>query len=469
MHQPPAETRSPRSVMRLLFGLSDPVRRGEYFVVGVGLMALKYAVEAGTLLAVTGKWLSPAAFLSPLYTQRLALLDNAPAWVGIAYFVWTLPFLWVANSMSARRAADAGASPWAGLCVLIPGLNYAVMLLLCLVPTAKRRPAAAPNAATAEHLGYNPMPWKLAAVLVGPAITVVTMAVSVNWLNEYGLVVFLLAPMAIGATSAFLALRAEPARVGRAFGLALLSLLASGATLMLFALEGAICLLMAAPLILPTGLIGAAVGVTIAKSTIRPGRPYGPAVCVLILPLLAAAEPHLPGSPLRSVTTTVIVNAPPETVWRQVVAFPDLTEPPEWFFRAGIAAPVGATIDGSGVGAVRRCRFTTGEFVEPITTWDEPRLLAFDVARQPHPMAEVNPFGDPHPPHLDSALRSERGEFRLEPLPDGRTRLVGTTWYRLHMRPLDYWAILSDVIIHRIHARVLRHVKTLAEEEAAGS
>src|SRR5690606_24422531 len=156
------------------------------------------------------------------------------------------------------------------------------------------------------------------------------------------------------------------------------------------------------------------------------------------------------------VTSSIIVDAPPELVWKHVVSFPDLDERPEWYFRAGIACPTGATIDGTGVGAVRRCWFTTGEFVEPITAWDEPRLLAFDVVSQPHPMAEVSPFGDPHPPHLDTAIVSQRGEFRLEPLPDGRTRLVGTTWYRLHMAPQGYWAAWTDAIIHGIHHRVLR-------------
>ena len=80
-------------------------------------------------------------------------------------------------------------------------------------------------------------------------------------------------------------------------------------------------------------------------------------------------------------------------------------------------------------------------------------------------MSEVNPFGDPHPPHLDTALVSERGEFRLDPLPGGRTRLVGTTFYRLRMRPLGYWSLWTDGVIHRVHGRVLRHVKSLAEAD----
>jgi hypothetical protein len=60
-------------------------------------------------------------------------------------------------------------------------------------------------------------------------------------------------------------------------------------------------------------------------------------------------------------------------------------------------------------------------------------------------------------------LRSEKGEFLLETLPDGKTRLIGTTWYRLQFWPTAYWQNWSDYVIHRIHLRVLTHIKALAE------
>jgi len=152
-------------------------------------------------------------------------------------------------------------------------------------------------------------------------------------------------------------------------------------------------------------------------------------------------------------------------VWRHVVSFGDLEEPPRWFFRLGIAYPRRATITGTGVGAVRRCEFSTGAFVEPITAWDAPSRLAFDVASQPPPMTEWSPYANLAPPHLSKSFRSRRGEFRLIGLPGGRTRLEGRTWYALDMQPLAYWTLWSDGIVHAIHARVLAHVRSLAEED----
>ena len=119
---------------------------------------------------------------------------------------------------------------------------------------------------------------------------------------------------------------------------------------------------------------------------------------------------------------------------------------------------------GSGPGAVRHCVFSTGPFVEPIEIWDEPHLLRFSVTKNPPPMEEWTPYKAIHPPHLDGFLASERGQFQLIPLPDGGTRLEGTTWYRHNMWPVMYWQTWSDLIIHRIHLRVLQHIKERAEK-----
>lgn len=446
-------------LLRLWFGFREPVSRQAYLLTGVGLMIVKYGVEALVLSATTGLFLTPWAFLSPLYQTRMRLLEAAPNWVGPAFYVWTLPFLWIALSMSVRRAAHSGAPAWLGLTILVPILNYLAMLGLAVAAPVHEPPTTLRQPST-----RHPAMLDLLAVFFGPAYTLLMVGTVIYVFEDYGYVLFFLTPVLIGAISSYLAAIGRPGEPAHAFAIAAASLLASGMTLLLLALEGIICLVMAAPLAAAGGMLGAGIGLLVAKTAGSPWPRHDQFVGILVLPLLAFVESKVSEPPLRSVTTEVIVDAVPEVVWEQVIGFPELTERPEWFFRAGIAAPIGATIEGRGVGAIRRCRFTTGEFIEPVTTWDEPRRLAFDVVSQPHPMAEVNPFGDPHPPHLDTALVSERGEFRLERLQDGRTRLVGTTWYRLHMAPQDYWCVWTDAIIHRIHARVLRHVKRLAEE-----
>jgi hypothetical protein len=152
-----------------------------------------------------------------------------------------------------------------------------------------------------------------------------------------------------------------------------------------------------------------------------------------------------------------------------VIAFPPLDPPTEWFFRAGIAYPIGASIEGTGVGAVRRCQFSTGAFLEPITVWDAPHRLGFDVAAMPPTMQEWSPYHGLHPPHLEGSLVTTRGEFRLSPMDDGRhTRLEGSTFYTLALAPEPYWRIYAEWLLHEIHGRVLRHIAARAEATAGG-
>ena len=77
------------------------------------------------------------------------------------------------------------------------------------------------------------------------------------------------------------------------------------------------------------------------------------------------------------------IAAPPDVVWRHVIAFSEITPPTEWIFRTGIAYPMRARLVGEGVGAIRHCEFSTGAFVEPITAWEPGRLLALTWPRSP--------------------------------------------------------------------------------------
>src|SRR5262249_61506658 len=75
------------------------------------------------------------------------------------------------------------------------------------------------------------------------------------------------------------------------------------------------------------------------------------ALVLLCVPVLTAVEHAAPGeTPLLKVQTRIEINASPETVWRNLVAFPPLPRPEEWAFRLGIAYPVQSTLHGQGAG-----------------------------------------------------------------------------------------------------------------------
>ena len=64
--------------------------------------------------------------------------------------------------------------------------------------------------------------------------------------------------------------------------------------------------------------------------------------------------------------------------------------------------------------------FSTGPFVEPITVWDEPHLLKFDVEENPAPLNELSPYKTHNPPHLHGYFISHGGQFLLTALPGGK-------------------------------------------------
>ncbi len=165
---------------------------------------------------------------------------------------------------------------------------------------------------------------------------------------------------------------------------------------------------------------------------------------------------------LFTVTTSIDIPAPPERVWRTVLQPARLARPSHAVFRAGIAYPLASRIEGTGLTATRYCDFSTGKLIEPVLIWKEGSQLRFTVVSNPLPMQEWTPYARIHPPHLEGFLASRQGEFRLEPLSNGGTRLYATTWYQHHMWPATYWRAWSDYIIHRVHDIVLENVRERA-------
>lgn len=457
--------RGPGDWLKLWFLLTDPVNRRDYTISGFGLMAFKYLVEFAVVWQLTGNVYTPLDFVNPLMTARQNMTLGSP-WLGFIWVLWALPFLWIAVGMSVRRALDAGISPWHGLWMFVPIVNLAVMLILAMLPTAhgatvildrdERLQTAHRRADVAETLKAA-----LAGIAVGALYASVLTQASAYIFHDYGLALFFGTPFIIGVASGYVLNLQHEHSHGTTMLVASVALLCSGAALLLFAVEGAICIAMAVPLILPLGIAGAPIGKLLAD---RRRRLRGGLIgALLVIPMWAAVEAQIPGKYEFEATSSIDIAAPPEVVWQNVVGFSKITERPDWIFRMGVACPSEARIFGTGVGAERHCIFTTGEFVEPITAWDEPRRLAFSVREQPDPMIELTPYRHIHPPHLDLSFRSLRGEFELMELPDGGTRLIGHSWYLLGMKPQAYWTIWSDWLVERIHQRVLRHIKSLSE------
>ncbi|GAA5126017.1 hypothetical protein GCM10023212_28820 [Luteolibacter yonseiensis] len=287
---------------------------------------------------------------------------------------------------------------------------------------------------------------------------------SIGVFGNYGGVLFLGLPLLVSFLSAFFFNFRRDCGFGASYAGSVASVTVLGLLIIIVAMDGLICLLMALPLAILLALPGTALGRLAGRAALGRASSMLPLVLIFLFPCLVAFEDsRSPRAPLRSVTTSVEVGGSLPEVWKTVTAFPRIDAPPEGIFRMGIAYPIEATIEGTGVGAIRRCTFCTGDFVEPVTVWDENRLLAFDVISFPAPMTEFSIYRHIDPPHLHGHLASEKGQFRLERR-GNKVLLEGTTWYRHEMWPQWYWIPMTDHIIHKIHLRVLDHIKETVEK-----
>ena len=332
---------------------------------------------------------------------------------------------------------------------------------MCWIPTAsEQRPAHVVAASLKEHRDVGA--W-LGTIMTGLIMMTGLIIVSIYCLGDYGATIFFSAPVLLGAICGYSHKQYDrTSNPGIAIAISMAAVLLGCGVLIALALEGVVCILMAVPIMLPAAAVGGLIGYFIASAS-----QAGPSwmTIALLMPSAAIIEHALTQPVQYEVVSVVEVDATPSEVWDTVIAFPKIDTPPDWLFRLGVAWPVSARIEGQGVGAVRYCQFSTGDFVEPITTWQPPNHLAFSVEEQPCPLTELSPYENIHPPHLDGFMRSHQGEFRLIELPGGRTRLEGHTWYSVDMYPQMYWKIWTDSIIHSIHHRVLGHIKNVVEAE----
>ncbi|MFN3529432.1 MAG: hypothetical protein ACK417_05875 [Bacteroidia bacterium] len=278
---------------------------------------------------------------------------------------------------------------------------------------------------------------------------------------SYGIASFTLIPFFIGAAPVVWHGRNKAISAGQAFVRALLCLGIYAAFLVLFLVEGLLCILMAFPIGLFFSWMGSLVGLMLIRQ--KPG---------LSTPFMVLLLGSIPGMSFmereaiiteKPVVTRMPIAASAERIWEEVVAFKPMTAPNNWYFKAGIAYPTHARIEGEGIGAIRYCHFSTGAFVEPITQWAPPYLLAFEVSASPPPMKELH-YATLDLPHLHGYFVSKRGEFRIIPIANDQCILQGTTWYALRLKPFGYWQWWADTIVHRIHLRVLEHIKAEAEK-----
>lgn len=433
----------------------------EYFFTALILFGVKYNIDR--LVAWVGfrvKWSVLDYFMNPLVSWS-TVPDSEHLRLLLTLGGISLPFLGLAVILTMRRLSTVRLPLWLFVFLFIPLVNILTFLVLTFLPEQD-----SPRSLSFEGIiPEDPFQIAVCSVVLVPFVGLILVFFSTVVLQNYGASLFLGTPFLMGVCSSLLFGFHKRRTVAECMGVATTSVFVLGALLLCLAVEGLICILMAVPVSLCFAWLGAGLGYALQATLIRRS---GHALLTLpvLVPALMLVEVNSREVPQpRMVTTVLDIEAPPQVVWKNVVEFSELPPPKDWLFYTGVAYPLRARINGRGVGSIRHCEFSTGPFVEPITVWNEPELLRFQVTESPPPMNEWSPFSGLKPPHIEGFFKSVQGEFKLEALKGGRTRLKGTTWYVNRVWPEEYWHFISSVVIRRIHGRVLRHIRGLSEGE----
>jgi uncharacterized membrane protein YhaH (DUF805 family) len=435
--------------------------RRPYLIWGSLLFALKYNLDRLVASLFDRRWYITDYFVQ---ADRLTVeqLSESDLRFYLVLLLLSLPFIWFGTALCLKRLRNAKLPGWLVIFFFLPFINFILFLILSAIPE-RSEDSSEKELFFARVIPRSRQGSAMFAVAVVSIISLAITLLLVNYLRDYGWSIFVGIPFFLGFGSVLIYGHHRQLRFREAAGVTLTSVFFFGLFIFILAMEGIICIAMAIPIFVPVALLGAAVGYALHN------RQQTASLNVFMLPVLVipatGVMEHIvnPNPPLIHVTTEIIIDAPKQEVWNELVAFSHIDEPAEWLFKTGIAYPIHAEIDGTGVGAIRKCNFTTGPFIEPITIWDEPNVLEFGVLDQPPPMVEWTIYKELNIPHLDGYFKSVKGQFKLETLPDGKTRLLGTTWYHHNIWPSSYWTLMSDFILHRIHKRVLNHIKVEAE------
>ena len=397
--------------------LLTPAEKGVYFAVLVGV-----AVALGLFASVVAA--RRAAVLSWSLPPVIGLLIHVP-------FVGAGLALWLAASGAEEERASAAPTAVAGRLVI----PFLFALLACFGLLAGYE--------YLEKLGHIPLGLKQTG-------------------GYFGLAIFAAIPFASGVSGGVILRRA-----GGTFGQAVAAgLTLIGAVILILSgllMEGIVCVVMAAPFGAGLAFLGVVAGYFLTRDQTTDSRLQSAAWLAVVA--IVGLEGWNPPAPREDTATSeIIIEAPAARVWAELHDIRDLPPTANLLFQYGVAHPLGTRTVGEGVGAARLCRLSTGDMPEIVTVWKPGQELRFKVLSTPPAMRELGFFGQTiDTAHLHSAYASLEGGFKLESLPDGRTRVIGESRYLLNIAPAAYWNLWTQEIVHGVQRRVLEHVKRQAE------
>lgn len=276
-----------------------------------------------------------------------------------------------------------------------------------------------------------------------------------------------LSPLLVGAVTVYFAETIKRRTwVYYAESAALANLLYVVGTLLIM-IEGWICAILIIPLFVLVGMVGGLIMGAVCRLTNWPTHTvYSLALLPLVFGFLET-DVALP-THIATVERSVVIDAPPATVWRHLNYTPhiDEKEADAWIYRIGAPLPQTGITEREAQGLVRTVTMTKGvRFEQRVVEWEENRRARWFYRFDEHSF----PPGslDEHVVIGGHYFDMQEGEFTLTPRGDG-TELSMRIRYRLSTQFNWYAAPLARALMGNLEETVLEFYRRHSEAPTAG-
>jgi hypothetical protein len=145
--------------------------------------------------------------------------------------------------------------------------------------------------------------------------------------------------------------------------------------------------------------------------------------------------------PSTSVVTRMNIAAPPDEVWRGLMFYEQIEEPPPLHLRLLLPMPIRTHGSKSAIGDEAMCLYEGGHLLKRVTQIDPCRQYGFEVVEQNLAVG--------------GGLILSGGCYTLRELPGGRTEVAVTTRYVSPKRPGWMWKPIEATVCHLFHRHLL--------------
>lgn len=272
-----------------------------------------------------------------------------------------------------------------------------------------------------------------------------------------------LMPFGLGALTVHFANKENQLSVSYAIMMPWVSCAVFVGLLVILALEAAICIVLASPVLLVMSSLGGLVMWSIKSR--RKGLQNFALIFILGSPYMVTPfEVQVETNTKTTITHTQIhVAADAAAVWEEIKTVPAISEQEHswnFFHTVGLPRPVSAELSYDGIGGQRDARFEDGlTFVETITAWDEHQKISFTIEATSQELlpAPLSMIGSEQFDVLE-------GTYVIEPLEDGTVNLHLYSEHILNTRFNEYGAVWTNLIMNDLQSYILQIVKARAEE-----